>query len=105
MLAVLWVQFALAVAENKTYGRCQLCNRSFELAPQVNRADRLFCSNNCRVKAYQRRRKQALTMHRQGGSIREIAKATASDLDTVKKWIKGFAAEENSNGQKTKRKR
>jgi len=105
MLAVLWVQFAVTVAEGKTYARCQHCNRPFELAPQVNRADRLFCSDNCRVKAYQRRKKQVFAMRKQGDALRDIVKATGSDMESVKKWIAEYEAQENSDGQKTKRKR
>lgn len=83
---IIWVQFALAVAENKTFAHCQFCNRPYELRPQVNRADKMFCTDNCRVKAYQRRKRQAIELHAQGKAIREIAKATNSDVDTVKKW-------------------
>jgi hypothetical protein len=43
LLSVLWVQFAIAVAEDKTFAHCQFCGRPFELAPQINRADRVFC--------------------------------------------------------------
>ena len=92
LLSVLWIQFALAVAAAKEYGRCQLCNRPFEM--DSNRADRAFCSDNCRVKAYQRRKKQAVALREKGKSLREIVKATASDLETVKRWVTGTDAKE-----------
>ncbi len=57
LLSVVWMQFALAVGESKSYGRCEFCGRSFEKG--LVREDRTFCSDNCRVKNHQRRRKQA----------------------------------------------
>jgi hypothetical protein len=105
LLSVLWVQFAVAVAEDKSFARCQFCNRPFELAPQINRADRVFCSDNCRVKAYQQRRKLAINLRQQGETPRSIAKATGTDLQTVKKWITEFEAKEKSSDEETQGKR
>ena len=44
-------------------------------------------------------------MRQQGSQLREIAKATESDLGTVKKWIASFEAKEKSGEEKTKGKR
>ena len=63
------------------------CGKPFELTPQINRADRIFCTDNCRVKSYQRRRKQAIAMRAEGTALREIARTLNSDLPTVKRWV------------------
>jgi hypothetical protein len=84
---VIHLQLVEAVIERKRYRTCDLCGKPFELTPQVNRSDRIFCSDNCRVKAYQRRRKQAVAMRAKKMSIREIAKSLNSDVPTVKKWV------------------
>jgi transposase len=64
------------------------------VTPQVNRADRVFCSDNCRVKAYQRRKKQAIALRQQGESLRAIVKATGSDMESVKRWVEGVGRKE-----------
>lgn len=87
LMDVITIQLAEAVAERKTYRTCDHCGKPFELTPQVNRSDRLFCSDNCRVKSYQRRRKQAIVMRAEGKALRQIAKTCLSDLPTVKKWV------------------
>ena len=50
------VQFALAVAESKTYSRCIFCSRPIE--NDSSRTDKLYCSDNCRVKHHQHARKK-----------------------------------------------
>jgi hypothetical protein len=81
------LQFALAVDGDKRYQRCPVCARWFELAPGVNRANRLTCSSTCRTRAYRDRREAALRLHAEGSTPREIARQLGSDVPTVKKWI------------------
>ncbi len=91
---VMKLQLYEAIAERKRYRECEFCSKPFELSPQVNRADRVFCSANCRVKAYQRRRKQAIEMWRKGKAARAIAKATSTDIAKVKSWIEEAQSKE-----------
>jgi len=98
LLHVMHIQMAVALVEEKQYRDCQHCNKPFELTPQVNRADRLFCSDNCRVKAYQRRKKHAIDLRREGKSLREIARTTDTDIDSVKAWVAGVKSKGESNG-------
>jgi len=58
-----------------------------EMSPDVNRADRRYCSDACRSRAMRRRQKQAAEMRASGKKLREIAKATGSDRATIKKWL------------------
>lgn len=87
LLGALWLQFALSISERKRYQSCEACGRYMELSPEVNRADRRYCGNACRNRALRRRQKKALEMRESGKSLREIAKATGSDIDIIKKWL------------------
>jgi hypothetical protein len=55
LIDCLWVQFALAVASDARFRRCQQCKRWF---PEDGRSDRVFCSDACRAKAYRLRKTQ-----------------------------------------------
>ncbi|HUE72337.1 MAG TPA: hypothetical protein VMP01_15745 [Pirellulaceae bacterium] len=99
------VQVAASLDERTNYRECDFCGKTFELTPSLNRSDRLFCSDNCRVKAYQRRRKEAIRLRQKGKSLRQIVKATKSDLESVQKWVTDVGAKENENVPKTSRKR
>lgn len=85
--SAIWLQFALAVAEDKQFRQCETCGRSFELSPDVNRTSRFHCTNACRVKAYRGRRAKAKRLHEQGKSIEQIVERIGSDAGTIKKWL------------------
>jgi hypothetical protein len=80
-------QFAEAIGGQHDYQRCDACSRWFELAPGVNRADRLTCSDSCRQKFYRMRKGRAIELHAQGKNLRAIAKEIRSDVKTIKGWI------------------
>ncbi len=61
LLDALWLQFAQAINGNKRYQRCRECNDAFELTPEITRADRVYCSDACRMKAYRRRKSTTAT--------------------------------------------
>ncbi len=87
LLGALWFQFASSIAGNKTYRACDVCGRAMEMSPDVNRADRRYCSDACRSRAMRRRQKKAAEMRQAGKTLRAIAKATGSDMATLKKWL------------------
>jgi hypothetical protein len=87
LLGSLYLQFAYAVGEDKHYQQCSHCKKWFELAPGLNRADRLFCSDSCRVLAYRARQGQARLLAAEGKTAREIARELGSTVGTVNKWI------------------
>ena len=87
LLGALWFQFASSISGNKSYRGCEVCGRAMEMSPDVNRADRRYCSDACRSRALRRRQKQATDMRAAGKKLREIAKATGSDMATIKKWL------------------
>ena len=85
--SALWIQFALAVAEEKEFRRCECCRRPFELAPHLNRKDRRFCSDACRSRSYRHRKARAIQMRAKGRKLRQIAKDLGSDMKTIKSWL------------------
>ena len=87
LIDALWLQCALAIAEGRNYRACKLCGRFLELSPQRNRADKVFCSDNCRVKSFQRHRAKARRMRGEGKHLREIAKEVGANMQKVKKWV------------------
>jgi len=56
LLDTLWMQFALAVAGNIAHRQCAVCTTWFEVATGSNRADKQFCSDACRMRAYRKRK-------------------------------------------------
>jgi len=94
LLDVMRLQLIESIVEHKSYRTCDQCGKPFEVTPQINRSDRIYCSDNCRVKAYQRRRKHAIAMRTKGDALRDIAKKLGSDVPTVKKWVGETTKEE-----------
>jgi hypothetical protein len=91
LLALLWFQFARAVALNKDYEKdfkeCKNCREWFETRPK-DRALRIFCSDRCKMEDYRRRKGLAVDMAAKGCDLSEIAAATGTDQRTAKVWIK-----------------
>ncbi|QDU28507.1 hypothetical protein ETAA8_36090 [Anatilimnocola aggregata] len=86
----IWLQFALAVLENKKYRSCEVCGKSFEVSPQVARTTRTLCSSACKQKAHRLRRDQCVKFAEQGLTAKQIAKRVGSQLSTVENWLQEF---------------
>lgn len=99
----IWLQFAVAVCENKSFRQCDICGKAFEVSPDVARTNRRLCSPACKAKAHRKRRTQALALADKGLSVKQIAEHVGSEVATVKKWL--AEAKEQKNGQEAKRKR
>lgn len=56
LLTALWLQFAIALVEAKTYKRCEWCHQPFEITPGQLRKSRAYCSNHCKQAAYRARK-------------------------------------------------
>lgn len=57
----MWLQLARSIEGNISYARCieETCRKWFAVATNINRADRLYCSRKCKMRAYRRRRAEA----------------------------------------------
>jgi hypothetical protein len=86
-LSALWLQFARAATENKSFRSCIQCGTAFEISPETGRTNRKFCSNACRSRYYRDRQDRAIQMAESGKSVRQIAKQLKTDVKTIKRWI------------------
>jgi hypothetical protein len=83
------LQFAAAVAGDKSFEQCRSCGKWFELAPGVNRAGRLTCSATCRQRVYRGRMERARELHAEGRTVKEIAREVGSSVAAVRRWVAG----------------
>lgn len=90
LLGALWVQFAKALEGEKRFRQCTECDNWFEVSNSVSRSDKMYCSNACRVRAYQKRKARARVLHDEGLSMVEIAKRLETDPTTVRGWVKNM---------------
>jgi len=87
LLGALWIQTAGLAEGGRDYERCETCRGWFVLSPEYNRADRRYCSDACRHKAYRERRRQAQVLHREGMAPSKIARELGSNTPTVRRWL------------------
>jgi hypothetical protein len=85
---VVWLQLAEAMCYNRRYRSCEVCAKWYEVAPDVARTSRMYCSTACKLKAYRLRQKTARELRRSGKSLREIAKHVSAEMETIKGWVK-----------------
>jgi hypothetical protein len=101
LVGALWLQFARALERNSRFRQCVECGIWFELAPGTARADKLYCSTACRIKAYRKRQAEAVRLHGEGRSLEDIACELDSDPDTVRGWIERKGASGGSPQSET----
>lgn len=89
LIDAIWVQVAKAIDSGRQFGRCERCEKFFEVSGGASRTDRAYCSNACRLAAYRNRKRAALALRGNGATYREIAKELGSTIETVKGWLKG----------------
>jgi uncharacterized paraquat-inducible protein A len=59
LAGAIWLQFAQAMDARTNYRRCSECRQWFKVSPDVARADKSYCGDACRARAYRRRRNSA----------------------------------------------
>jgi hypothetical protein len=92
LLGAMWIQLAVAIAEDKRFRKCPARDCTvvwFEVStgPLGVREDAEFCSARCRHTAYRDRKTSAKQMHRDGVSVKEIAKSLKTDVRRVRGWL------------------
>jgi hypothetical protein len=87
LLAAMYFQFMQALNKGWKYRQCPVCLKSFQLAPGVNRANRLTCSITCRTYLYRQRMEKARELHQKGKTLAAIAKELDTNVKTIKNWI------------------
>jgi hypothetical protein len=89
LLAAMWLQLALSVVGDKDFRSCKHCHNLFEISTDDTgyRRHREFCSESCKTKDYRKRKRTALKLAADGKPAAIIAKATATNVITVRAWI------------------
>jgi hypothetical protein len=105
LLGAIWLQFQGGIAASKKYHTClgPGCRKWFEVSPGVTRSDARYCTEKCRVRAYQNRRKRALEMWDEGKSDKQIAKELGTHVETVQGWRSRGRWEEKRDARDRKR--
>jgi hypothetical protein len=107
LLAAMWLQLALAAAGDKQFLACKFCRRIFEISTEQTgfRSHREFCSGACKTKDYRRRKRTALQLATKSLSVREIAKATQTEIATVRAWTVSGKRRSTTTTKKKRRSR
>ena len=89
LLAAMWVQFAEAVSEQKTYERCRQCGTPFEVSTAQTgaRTNRRFCSDEHKNQFHYEKRTRARKLRDKGATLREIADEYETTVAAVRKWL------------------
>ena len=88
--ASMWFQFSLGLAGGYEYRKCKHCERLFEISTEDTgfRSHRAFCTDTCKTKNYQQRKKTALRLSASGTRLSAIAKQADTKIATVRRWVK-----------------
>lgn len=88
LLAAMWLQLALAIADDKEFQACKFCRGLFEISTAQTgfRSHREFCSDSCKTKDYRKRRRTALRLLREGRPLATVAKELKTDPATIRRW-------------------
>lgn len=94
LLAALWLQFGLGFVDGYEYRKCRHCERMFEISVEQTgfRNHRAFCTDTCKSKNYQQRKRTALKLLASKARLADIVKETETKLATVRKWVKEWKA-------------
>lgn len=98
LLALMWVQFALAVGRSRDHRQCDGCGSWFEVSADGHHGNRHYCGDTCKTRAYRKRKARAVELAASGMPLKDIAKEVESDPATVKGWI---AEVKNGDGRRT----
>ena len=86
----MWLQFAEAVSERKTYRRCRHCDTAFEISLSQTgaRTSRRFCTDACKNQFNYQIRVEARRLRAEKLSVRDIADRLDTTVASVRGWLK-----------------
>jgi hypothetical protein len=87
LYGLMWLQFARSVVGGKEYRNCRECGTPFEYETEDSRKKkRVFCSNECKLKDY-RKRKKAEELRGSRWSFKRIAAELGVEESRVREWF------------------
>jgi len=89
LLALMWLRFSQGLERGDEYRKCKHCDRMFEISLEQTgfRRHRAFCSDECKSKDYEQRKRTAKKLWKSGMAISKIAKQVETDPTTVRGWV------------------
>ena len=100
LLGFMFFQLAQALLSNRQFRQCSECGKWSLLAPEANRANRITCSDYCRLKRSRKRRSKAFELGQRGWSIQRIAAEIGSKPSTVDQWLAQAKRSKSGRGSK-----
>lgn len=94
LLAALWLQFAMAVEDQKNYRRCDSCGDWFEAPKDPTRTNQRFCSVTCRNRGHRGKKQKAIELWKQGLHDKAIARAIMVPVETLGRWLHRLRGDE-----------
>jgi hypothetical protein len=88
LAGALWLQLAESIAGDKRWEGCPGCGQWIEVKTAERRADRRYCSEACRAKAYRARKQRSIQLALAGRTVEQIAAEIGADVEKVKQWTK-----------------
>ena len=88
----LWWQFAQAVDSGRTHRHCDQCGQWVEISWSTGgrRSHARFCSESCRVRHSQQKKRRAQGLWKDGVSVKEITERVDGREATVRRWTSGL---------------
>jgi hypothetical protein len=89
LLGAVWLQFSRLVTGEASIGRCSVCGTQIEHSRDGEgfRADKVFCTNACKMKRARERIRTAKAMRAEGKTITQIAKHFGRKPEKIEKWL------------------
>lgn len=88
LLGALWLQLAETISGCRKHRACAACRNWFEVSPEMFRKNRVYCSEECRSRAYRKRKEKARQLAKEGKTVKEIAAQLGSNAEAVRGWLK-----------------
>jgi hypothetical protein len=91
LIGLIWKQLVDMLLGNRRFQTCRQCGELFDVHPRGatgSRRNRVFCKDGCRATFGNEKKRHAKTLRARGLAVRDIAREVATDVGTVKKWVR-----------------
>jgi hypothetical protein len=88
LAGALYFQLKIAMRDSSSFGSCASCGKPLIIQPGGYRVNRRTCSNPCRQRLSDSRKRDARELHQAGISEKEIARRLETTREQISLWIK-----------------
>jgi hypothetical protein len=86
LTGAMWFKLAGVIATFSSIRSCDECGRPMVIAPGGYRSNRRTCSNACRIRMYDTRKREARRMYEERMPLKEIAISLDTTVAQIQKW-------------------